>query len=179
MNEIKKIQGSRLKEVRNILGLSRPKFSAWLAEHNKLGNFHEEYSSKTIEAWEQGLRKVPDDIKKLLSDNVDINGYHVQYAYLNGDTDFITQSMEAIVKKTFEIIDTSNKTTWKKASYDEILEMSNHPLNKLDSILYDELFPLYGHTRNEVFDQTRLLNIAFVEFKQIIEEYIKKEKELK
>lgn len=180
MDELKKKQGKRLKEIRKLLGLSQAKFCDWLSEHNRFGHFQEVYSVKTIQAWEQGIRKVPDHIKKLLADNVTFNDKPVQYAYLNGDTDLITQSTEAIVKHAFEMMDSFNSpsaegTSWKRATDSDIQELANAPLNRFAVEFLNNILPIYDHTKNDFFDIIRFNRFMYEEIGKLIEYYIQQE----
>ena len=181
MNELMKKQGKRLKGVRQIMGLSQAKFCNWLAEHNKLGNFQEIYSIKTIQAWEQGVRKVPDNIKKVLSDNVTIDGQLVQYAYLNGDTDFITQSTGTIIQHSAETLKSFNSSNveqpgWKQATVSDIEKMADVPLNRFGQVFLNDILPIYNYTTNDFFDIVRFNSCMYKKIGLLIEEYLREER---
>lgn len=179
MNDLTRLQGKRLKEIRKILGKTQESFSEWLLDHGATGNYGEPYKQKTIAAWEAGRRKVPDDIKKIISDTVTINDQKVQYAYLNGDTDFITKSVDSIIKNSKEILNTNNlpdSAEWTRASSDDIKQMEENPVNRFADILFNKLLPLYGCERTDFFDQIRFNYTMYVEIQKLIEEFRKNEK---
>lgn len=179
MEDKKKLQGKRLQEVRKILGKTQVSFCDWLTEHGVTGNYDEPYKQKTIAAWESGRRNVPDEIKKVLSDNVTVDGYPVQFAYLNGDTDFITQSTGAIVKHAFEVTDSilKNTSNWKQATAADIKEMTDAPLNRFGITFLNDMLPIYNHSKNDFFDIMRFNRYMYEEIGRLIEEYLQNEQQ--
>lgn len=178
MDDLTRLQGKRLKEIRKILGETQESFSEWLAGNGVTGNYGEPYKQKTIAAWEAGRRKVPDEIKKIISDTVTINDQKIQYAYLNGDTDFMTKSVDSIIKNSEEILnsfESPNSVEWTRASSDDIKEMAENPINRFADILFNHLLPLYGYSRSNFFDQIRFNYTMYIEIKKLIEEFRKNE----
>lgn len=180
MDELRKLQGQRLKEIRKILGKTQETFTQWLADHGLFGNYDEPYKSKTVAAWESGRRVIPEEIKIALSENVAIDGCLVQYAYLNGDTDFITKSVGAIIKKVFEKGNSLNQASacehgeWVAVTVDDIAE---NPLNQFALILFDDLLPIFNHERSEVWDVVRFNKAVFEGVGNLIEQYLQNERQ--
>ena len=177
MDDLRKVQGRRLKEVRKILGKTQESFTQWLTDHGLTGNYNEPYKAKTVAAWESGRRAIPDDIKMVLSQNVTVDGYPVQYAYLNGDTDFITQSMGAIVKRTFEILNPPQPVEWKMATAEDIHDLANDPRNRFALILLNDLLPIFNHEKNDFWDIMRFNNVMYDEIGKLIEQYLQEERQ--
>ncbi len=179
MEDKKKLQGKRLQEVRKILGKTQESFCEWLTDHGINGNYDEPYKQKTVAAWESGRRNVPDEIKKVLSDNVTVDGFPVQFAYLNGDTDFITQSVGAIVKHSMETLHSFSKSPseWKQATASDIQEIANSPLNKFGLVFLNDMLPIYNHSKNDFFDIMRFNKHMYDEIGRLIEEYLQEEQQ--
>lgn len=177
MDDIRAVQGKRLKEVRRILGETQVSFAQWLNNHGLVGNYEEPYKAKTIAAWESGRRTIPDKVKMVLSQNVRIDGYPVQYAYLNGDSDYITQSIGAIIKKIFERPDSSQPVEWTPVTGADIYALANKPLNKFAAVLFDELLPIYNYEKSDFWDIGRFSRAMYEEIGKLIEQYLQQEKQ--
>ena len=175
MDELRRIQGKRLKEIRKILGHTQESFTHWLTEHGLTGNYSEPYKAKTVAAWESGRRAIPEDVKMALSKHVKIDGHPVQYAYLNGDSDFITRSYGAIARMSSNILDSFSREVWKKASIQDLVDMANSPVNKFALILWEELLPIYNINQGDIFDMSRFCNRMYDEIGNLINRYIEEE----
>ncbi len=90
--ELMLLQGKRLKEIRKIMGKTQASFADWLNKLGITGNYGEPYKDRTIASWETGRRALPNTVKKAIAENITLSNGHIQYAYLDGKSDNITQT---------------------------------------------------------------------------------------
>lgn len=123
--ELMLLQGKRLKEVRKIMGKTQASFADWLNEIGITGNYGEPYKERTIASWETGRRALPNTVKKAIAENITLANGHIQYAYLDGESDnitpmpfdkinnadHITEISKSIKSKTFQILSAYNIDT--------------------------------------------------------------------
>lgn len=91
-----------LRDFRENIGLSQNEFSIWLCEHGVTGRNGEPYDPKTIAAWENGRRNVPQKVLNLT--NMDIaEAINVNYIK-NKETlaDYTTDELLAEIKRRIE-----------------------------------------------------------------------------
>lgn len=90
--ELMLLQGKRLKEIRKIMGKTQASFADWLNKIGITGNYGEPYKDRTIASWETGRRALPNTVKKAIAENITLSNGYIQYAYLDGKSDNITQT---------------------------------------------------------------------------------------
>lgn len=91
--ELMLLQGKRLKEIRKIMGKTQASFADWLNKIGITGNYGEPYKDRTIASWETGRRALPNTVKKAIAENITLSNGYIQYAYLDGKSDNITQQI--------------------------------------------------------------------------------------
>ena len=179
----KKLQGERLKEARKLIGLSQEQFCDWLESVGITGNYGEKYGAPTVAAWENARRNVPEKVKKAICENLTINGQNVQYAYMNGDTKYITQSPEGVTEAIYtearelqQHVKEEKPADLTKYLCNYLIDAVKKPSNQLGVILRNDILPLYGVDITAVFDEQRFNEHVFNKLQEIIFEYIENEK---
>lgn len=177
-NTTENIQGKRLKLIRTkILKMTRNQFAHWLFDGGLTGNFKEQYSKITISSWEAGNRAVPEDVKQFISENVNIGGYKVQYAYLNGDSPYITKSLDDVLETSYLISEAMDEITGGIINFDEV--ETDEKQQKIDNIRFialADLLPIYDLDHTDIFDNGRFGEYMYHGIEDLIYDYIEKEK---
>lgn len=180
------ICGKHIRFIRNYLALTQAEFGEKLGEwgiKDKSGSPGK--TAEIVASWESGRNQVPNKVLRAIYDNVKYNGKTIQWAYLAGDTDFITQDIDGILTyvqtQLFPALPKQNakpesQSQWHPMSPDEITELANSHGNKLALILEEELLPLYGYTRGDIFDHARFLRKIDTMLQNEIESFIIDEK---
>lgn len=177
-NTTENIQGKRLKQIRTkFLKMSRNQFAHWLFDGGLKGNFKEQYSKITVASWEAGRRAVPEEVKKFISENVNIDGYKIQYAYLNGDSLYITKSPYVVLETSYLISEAMDEITGGIINFDEV--ETDEKQQKIDNIRFialADLLPIYDLDHTDIFDNGRFGEYMYHGIEGLIYDYIEKEK---
>lgn len=168
-DKLKKLQGEHLKEIRKMLGLSQKKLGLWLSAKGVTNNCGEPYKEITIASWENGRRKIPEEVMKAISENVNINGHKVQASYLHGSDKYMTSSDELLqeaIRISYEIIKNSHPFDF------EIPEDKQKAFNKA----IHEMLAIYEINENEIPNFQHFSQYMYQEFQEIIDSYISSER---
>lgn len=179
-----KLQGERLKEARALLGLSQVQFCDWLSCLGIKGNYGEPYKPPTVAAWENARRKIPDNVKQAICENLAINGHNVQYAYMNGDSKYMTQAHSEYLavnhekaNELSERLGLGNIDKMSKIKQEILIDSAAEPSDDFSKILLREILPLYGLHKGEIFDKERFCEHVRDELREIIYDYLDSEED--
>lgn len=164
--------GSRIKEIRLYLGLTQEAFGKKLGEwgiHDKSGNPGR--SAEIIASWESGRNQVPPSVLRAIMDNVKYEGEKISWAYLNGESRYITLEPNGVIRTAKQIIQNFNTGDFPKTKSNFSLDAPD----KWENILYNQLLPYFGYSYKKIKDITRFYYFSQTEIKKIIDEYINKE----
>lgn len=170
------ICGKHIRAIRHYLGLTQEEFGNKLGEWGITDKKKESFGKapEIVASWESGRNQVPNNVLRAIQENVLFEGERISWAYLSGESEYITQSVSGILFHLFS--PTSSEA--KSSEYEPVTveELAAMPLNKFANILIDDLLPLYGYSRSDVFDGVRFNRYMYDNIRLLIEEYIKKEK---
>lgn len=180
----KKLRGERLKEARKLIGLSQEQFCDWLESVGITGNYGEKYGAPTVAAWENARRNVPEKVKKAICENLTINGHNVQYAYMNGDSKYMTQAHSERLavnhekaNELSERLGLGNIDKISKIEQEILIDSVAEPSDDFSKILLREILPLYGLHKGVIFDKERFCEHVRDELREIIYDYLDSEED--
>ena len=168
-DKLKKLQGERLKEIRKMLGLSQKRLGLWLSAKGVTNNCGEPYKEITVASWENGRRKIPEEVMKAISENVNINGHNVQTSYLHGSDKYMTSSNELLqeaIRISYEIIKNSLPLGF------DIPEDKQEAFNKA----MHEILAIYEISEKEIPNFQHFSQYMYKEFQEIIDSFIRSER---
>lgn len=167
------ICGKHIKIIRRYLGLTQEEFGRKLGEWgitDKTGNLGK--APEIVASWESGRNQVPNSVLHAIYENVSFKGNKIQWAYLVGESDYITQDIDGILTHLFNADSPSSKGEFEKLKESEIVEIANSRINKLALLLEESLLPLYNHSKTDFFDYGRFVRKINTVLQNEIESFI-------
>lgn len=163
--------GKRIREIRNYLGLTQEQFGDELGRwgiKDRSGNPGR--SADIVASWESGRNQVQTDVIRAIIDNVSYYGLPIQFSYLSGESDYITQSPQAIIKYSSDLL--NSNIQWEELSKESLQELLDSPLEVFASKYMEEILPIFGKSSCDFFDSGRFIRMIFEINQKAISKYI-------